>query len=173
MGRWKSARYSHFVSYFLKSQSYQFSDQSFLSLVTFSNEAYADFLENELPALFENIPLRERGEFIFKHDGSHPHFSRQVRDVLDTRYSDKWMDRGPIIWPARSPNLNVLDYFIWSHIKDLVEHIHNSTKAEARKAILVAFNTITEMAHHVTRNITRRAEICLRERGRHFKQFLH
>ncbi|EGI59615.1 hypothetical protein G5I_12233 [Acromyrmex echinatior] len=51
----------------------------------------------------------------------------------------------PIIWPARSPDLNVLDYFIWGHIKDLVEHIRNGTETEAREA---TFNTITlEMAH--------------------------
>ncbi|KYQ48387.1 hypothetical protein ALC60_12568 [Trachymyrmex zeteki] len=81
---------------------------------------------------------------------------------------------GPIIWPARSPDLNVLDYFIWGHIKNLVEHIRNGTEAEAREAILAAFNTITpEMAHRATRDITRRAEIYLRERGRHFEQFLH
>ncbi|KYN18781.1 hypothetical protein ALC57_08895, partial [Trachymyrmex cornetzi] len=140
-----------------------------------TGETYVDFLENELPALLEDVPLREREELIFQHDGAPAHFSRQARHVLDTRYPDRWMGRGgPIIWPARSPDLNVLDYFIWGHIKDLVEHIRNGTEAEAREAILAAFNTITpEMAHRATRNITRRAEICLREGGRHFEQFLH
>jgi len=81
---------------------------------------------------------------------------------------------GPIIWPARSPDLNVLDYFIWGYIKDLVEHRRDSTEAEVREAIRAAFNTITpEMAYRATRNIIRRAELCLREEGRHFEQFLH
>jgi len=45
---------------------------------------------------------------------------------------------------------------------------------EIREAILAAFNAITpEMAHRATRNIARRADFCLRERGRHFEQFLH
>ncbi|KYN04667.1 hypothetical protein ALC62_04460 [Cyphomyrmex costatus] len=140
-----------------------------------TGQTYAGFLENELPILLEDVPLREREELIFQHDGAPAHFSRLVRDVLDTRYPDRWMGRGgPIIWPARSPDLNVLDYFVWGYVKDLVEHIRDGTEAEAREAILAAFNTITpEMAHRATRNITRRAELCLRERGRHFEQFLH
>ena len=28
---------------------------------------------------------------------------------------------GSITWPTRSPDLNVLDYFVWAHIKDLIE----------------------------------------------------
>jgi len=53
-----------------------------------------------------------RTELIFQHDGAPPHFSRQVREILNAHYSDRWMDRGgPIIWPAW-PNLNALDYFV-------------------------------------------------------------
>ena len=29
---------------------------------------------------------------------------------------------GPITWSARLPDLKVLDYLVWSHIKDLIEH---------------------------------------------------
>lgn len=128
-----------------------------------------------MPALLEDVPLRERKELIFQHDGAPAHFSRQVRNILNARYPDRWMGRGgPIIWPAWSPDLNVLDYFIWNYIKDLVEHRREGTEAEVREAILAAFNTITpEMAYRATRNITRRAELCVQERGRHFEQLLH
>jgi len=37
----------------------------------------------------------------------------------------------------------VLDYFIWGHIKALVEHVRDSSEDEVRGAILAAFNTIT------------------------------
>ncbi|EZA48297.1 hypothetical protein X777_13941 [Ooceraea biroi] len=41
-----------------------------------------------------------------------------------------------------------------------------------REAIIAAFNTITpEMAYRATRNIIRRAELCVQKRGRHFEQF--
>ncbi|XP_071580324.1 uncharacterized protein [Temnothorax nylanderi] len=140
-----------------------------------NGEIYRNFLQNELPALLEDIPLHARAEIIFQHDGAPAHFSRQVREFLNAHYPDRWVGRGgPIIWPPRSPDLNVLDYFVWGHIKAVIEHRRDGTEAEVREAILAAFNTITpEMAYRATRNITRRAELCLQERGRHFEQLLH
>jgi len=78
---------------------------------------------------------------------------------------------GPIYWPTRSPDLNMLDYFI-CYIKTLIEHRRDED--EKRKAILAAFNVITpEMAHRATRNIVQRSDLYLQEQGWHFKQFLH
>lgn len=128
-----------------------------------------------MPVLLEDVPLRARETLIFQHDGAPPHYTRRVREILDERFPDKWIGRGgPITWPARSPDLNVLDYFVWGHIKAKVEHRRNGTEAEVREAIIAAFNTITpDMAHRATRQITRRAELCIREEGRHFEQFVH
>ena len=112
---------------------------------------------------------------IFQHDGAPAHFSRRVREFLNAHYPDRWMGRGgPIIWPARSPDLNVIDYFLWGYIKNLVDHRRDGTEEEVKAAIIAAFNTITpEMAYRASRNIIRRAELCLQKRGRHFEQFLH
>ncbi|XP_067204331.1 uncharacterized protein [Linepithema humile] len=86
-----------------------------------NGQRYAEFLENELPILLEDIPLRERETLIFQHDGAPAHYSRRVREILNDRFSDRWIGRGgPIVWPARSPDLNVLDYFVWGYIKALV-----------------------------------------------------
>lgn len=81
---------------------------------------------------------------------------------------------GPIAWPARSPDLNVLDFFVWGHIKSLIEQRRNGGENLVREAIVAAFHTITpDMAHRATRDIVRRAEFCIREGGRHIEQFLH
>jgi len=61
-----------------------------------------------------------------------------------------WVKDDPIIWLARSPDLNVLDYFVWSHIKNLVEHRRDGAEAEIRKAILADFNTITPVMTYCT-----------------------
>ena len=59
---------------------------------------------------------------------------------------------GPFTWPARSPDLNVLDYFVWGYIKNKVEHRRHGTEAEVRAEIVAAFDTITpDMAHRATR----------------------
>ena len=95
--------------------------------------------------------------------------------MLDARFPKRWMGRGgPITWPARSPDLNVLDYFVWDHIKDLIEHRRDGLEFdEVRDEIIAAFNIITSDMHHATRQIVRRAELCSQARGRHFEQLLH
>jgi hypothetical protein len=140
-----------------------------------NGETYAALVENQLPQLLEDVPLRARQRMIFQHDGAPAHYSRRVREILNTRFPDRWMGRGgPIIWPARSPDLNVLDYFVWGYIKAKVEHRRNGTEPEVRAAISAAFDTITpDMAHRATRQITRRAELCLQARGKHFEQLLN
>ncbi|XP_025154562.1 uncharacterized protein LOC112588531 [Harpegnathos saltator] len=139
-----------------------------------NGEIYADFIKNQLPGLLEDVPLQARAELIFQHDGTPAHFSRQVPDALDTRFPERWIGQGgPITWPPRSPDLNVLDYFLWGHVKNLIEQRRDGTEQEVREAIVAAFNTITpEMTHRATRDIQRRAKFCMRE-GRHFEQFLH
>lgn len=71
---------------------------------------------------------------------------------------------GPVTWPARSPNLNVLDFFVWGYIKSLIEDWRDGTENEVREAILAAFNAITsEMAYRATRNIIQRTELSVQE----------
>ena len=115
-----------------------------------------------------------RAELIYQQDGAPAHFSRQVRQFLNAHFPGRWIGRGgPIAWPARSPDLNVLDFFIWGFVKSLIENRRDGTENEVREAILAAFNTITpEMAYRATRSVVRRAELCIEEQGRHFEQLL-
>ncbi|EFN86231.1 hypothetical protein EAI_06977, partial [Harpegnathos saltator] len=52
-----------------------------------------DFLifHNFQIGLLEDVSLQARAELIFQHDGAPTHFSRQVRDILDTRFSERWV----------------------------------------------------------------------------------
>ncbi|EFN89519.1 hypothetical protein EAI_03069, partial [Harpegnathos saltator] len=61
---------------------------------------------------------------------------------------------GPITWPARSPDLNVLDYFVWGYVKSLVEQRRDGTEEEVRAAIITAFATIApDMAYRAMQEI--------------------
>jgi len=74
---------------------------------------YTDFIENQLPNFLEDILLREREMLIFQHDEAPAHYFRDVREIYDTRFRGRWIGRGGlIVWPARSSDLNVLDYFV-------------------------------------------------------------
>jgi len=68
----------------------------------------------------------------------------------------------------------VLDYFVWGHIKALVEHRRESPENEVHEAIRATFNNITpNMVRRATQQIVRRTELCLEARGKHFEQLLH
>ena len=50
---------------------------------------------------------------IFQLDGAPPHLGLHVRDALDREYPNRWIGRdGPTSWPARSPDLTPLDFFL-------------------------------------------------------------
>jgi len=35
-------------------------------------------------------------------------------------FSNRWIGHSePVNWPARSPDLTILDYFLWDYIKDI------------------------------------------------------
>ncbi|XP_070529987.1 uncharacterized protein [Cardiocondyla obscurior] len=138
-------------------------------------ERYAQFLENHLPILLEELPLQMQQTMIFQHDGAPPHYSRHARMVLDRHFPDRWIGRnGPISWPARSPDLNVLDYFVWGYIKNRVENVRDRNVEEVRENIIAAFNTITpNVAHRATRQIIQRARLCIQQQGNHFEQLMH
>jgi hypothetical protein len=63
---------------------------------------YAQFIGTELPDLLEIVPLAYGINDWFQH------FSRNVREILNNQYPQRWIGRGPHHWPARSPDLNHL-----------------------------------------------------------------
>ena len=86
----------------------------FILEVRLTGEAYLRFLEEELPRLLEDVPVNKRGRMYFEHDGAPPYSSREVRHFLNSRFPGRWIGSGgPHNWPARSPDLNPLDYCVW------------------------------------------------------------
>ncbi|GBM18465.1 hypothetical protein AVEN_66824-1 [Araneus ventricosus] len=57
---------------------------------------------------------------IFQQDGSPPHWSLEVRKVLDENFPSRWIGSGgPIPWPPRFPDITSLD-FLWGYVKNIV-----------------------------------------------------
>lgn len=81
-----------------------------------NSEMYLNMMENEIDALItqtlEDDPLLAEQDLHFQQDGAPPHYAAPVRRHLDMRYPERWIGRrGPVEWPARSPDLNPLDFF--------------------------------------------------------------
>ncbi|KAJ4441266.1 hypothetical protein ANN_11120 [Periplaneta americana] len=55
------------------------------------------------------------------HDGAPAHYCRIGRAYRNAVYPDQWIGRaGPTPWPARSPDMNPLDFYLWGRLKSLV-----------------------------------------------------
>ncbi|XP_050296652.1 uncharacterized protein LOC126736370 [Anthonomus grandis grandis] len=82
---------------------------------------YLQFLREELPILLEDVPLEIRQRMMFQHGGCPAHFARNVREFLDATYPGRWIGRGGTFpWPARSPDLTCLDFYLWGRVKEIV-----------------------------------------------------
>jgi len=74
-----------------------------------------------LPAYLENVPLAVRLNLWYQQDGALAHNARIVRMFLNQRFPNRWIGRGrPVLWPPRSPDLNLLDFVLWGYVKDAV-----------------------------------------------------
>ena len=127
-------------------------------------ESYLQFLRNQLPEVLEKIPLEVRRQMWFQHDGAPPRYTRIVRNYLDETFADTWIGRGGSInWPARSPDLNLLDFFLWGHVKGQVySRDLPRDENDLRARINAAMATVTEdMLDSAVQSLIVRARKCI------------
>ena len=64
-------------------------------------------------------------------------------------------------------------FMTWSHIKSIV-YSEEIASCKLKEKIIVAFHTLKQSnkLESVHRNLIRRAEVCVRQNGQHFQQFL-
>lgn len=140
--------------------------------------AYHRFLAYELPPLLEDIPIATRQRMWFMHDGAPAHFSLIARNWLNqpNHYENRWIGRGgPIAWPARSPDLNPCDFYLWGHCSALVYTRPVNDVDDLRQRIIDAFDTIRNspgILRRVNGSFYRRVEACIQADGGHFEQFI-
>ncbi|KAJ8942840.1 hypothetical protein NQ318_022855 [Aromia moschata] len=94
-----------------------FSDESTFStngVVSSQHCRYWNKLD-ELP------PLSYRTRMFFQQDWCPGHHVVTVRNWLNSEFNEHWIGRdGPILWPPRSPDLTILDFYLWGHLKQIV-----------------------------------------------------
>ena len=73
----------------------------------------------------------------FQQDGAAAHCGREVRAYLDTPFPHRWIGRrGEIEWPAKSPDLTPLHYFLWGYLKGKVYSTQPQSLDELQNQIL-------------------------------------
>lgn len=136
---------------------------------------YLHFLREDLPTLLEDVPLADLRDMWFQQDGCPAHFAVQVRDFLDQEYPGRWIGRsGTISWPARSPDLNPLDFFYWGVLKEKVYSKPIENVADLRERISQAAEAINSRryARLISRSFLRRCRACIEADGKQFEHLL-
>jgi len=124
----------------------------------------------------EDIPLKIRGQMYFQHDEAPPHYTRHVREYLNESFPNRWLDRGgAVAWPPRSPDLILLDYYVWGHMKTLAYETKVYSRAALRHRVFAAAKHIRNHPDNIasaTQSLLMRAENCIATGGGHFEQLL-
>lgn len=138
-------------------------------------ERYINILQNLEINYLDNLPLDDYRNIFYQHDGAPPHNGHLVNNYLQNLYDDQWIaNNGPICWPPRSPDLSVLDYFIWGTIKNMVYNTALTTIDDCMDRVRRAFQNLNpqsiKKATH--EQLLIRCEKCLEVQGRQFEHLL-
>ena len=137
-----------------------------------TGDIYANFLQDELPAILENVPLQTRWQMYYQHDGVTPHFSQVVRQYLNHKFPSPWIGHGSTQnWPPRSSDLNPLYYHVWGYMKTMVCACKVNTREELLQQIPSAAKSINNAAvlHTVTSFLVTWVRTCMQADGGHFE----
>lgn len=135
---------------------------------------YKEFLAENMSDFLEDVPLAERNKIIFQQDGAGPHNARVVTDHLNEQFPGRWMGRyGPISWPARSPDLNPLDFFLWGHCKEKIyRRLPEDVDDLNNKLHYAIWSIDNDILEKTQQNLLRRMRACVTMDGGHFEHLL-
>ena len=145
---------------------------------TVNGVRYVDMLQNKfLPAFRALLNAEEQNVFYFQQDGCPAHYSLVARAWLDANFANRWIGRrGPLQWPARSPDLAPPDFFLWGYLKDKIfTSTRPATMMQLQDAIrhyCAIVNDDKDLLASVMVNWNKRIQMCTRHGGSHFEQFL-
>lgn len=107
----------------------------------------------------------------FQQDGAPGHVAHATIQFLQEFFDERVISRG--IWPARSPDLTPLDFFLFGYLKNKIFQNRIHTLEELQEAITreiqnINVNTLIALFE----NKKRRVNLCLANGGGHFEHFL-
>lgn len=134
---------------------------------------YLQILEQFIEPIVDDLPLIQNTVY-YQQDGAPSHNAGIISQFLNEQFGNCWFgNRGPIHWPARSPDLTPLDFFLWGRIKDLTYQQRPNSREALEAALRHAFNLISpvELINAVN-NVRKRCRLCLNQNGAQFEHLL-
>lgn len=141
--------------------------------VKINKEVYVDILERHLLPWTETIFGDD--PWTFQQDGAPGHKAHMVQNWLRDNCPDfikvdpHW--RNPIgEWPPNSPDLNPLDYSVWSILEEKACAKPHSNVESLKRALKKAWKEITlETLEKIVDNFPKRLKACVDANGGHFE----
>ena len=107
--------------------------------VKVNTEAYLELLESKvLPWLKKTYP---QGNYVFQQDGAPAHTSRRTQKWLAANMSDFWEKT---LWPPSSPDLNPLDYSVWSVVENKACKTSHANVDHLKLSIIKVWKAMTK-----------------------------
>jgi transposase len=108
--------------------------------------------------------------FIFQQDSAPAHRARETIDLLRRETPDFI---APTLWPPNSPDLNPIDYKIWSAMEEKVYKQRIRDVDELRQRILTAWDELDQrVIDNAVRQWRTRLRACVQAKGGHFEHTL-
>eukprot|EP00731_Ephydatia_muelleri_P034096 Em0047g15a len=108
----------------------------FFTRGTVTGEKYIYMLKEVVWPIFEVLFEDDVPHMYYQQDGAPAHYLRGVRDWLNETFGTKWIGRGgPLEWPARSPDLTPMDFWLWGYLKEKV-YAHNPKTVDQLQAVI-------------------------------------
>jgi hypothetical protein len=115
--------------------------------------------------------LATRRQYWFQPNGTTPHTSNNVIGFLEDKFRGRVISRRTDVnWPAHSPDLNPLNYFLWGYAASLVIRRKPTTIPELMEVVEDVIATIPEeMIWKAAMNLPEGCCACLNAERGHFE----
>ncbi|GFR26771.1 uncharacterized protein TNCT_536051 [Trichonephila clavata] len=99
-----------------------------------------------------------------QQDGATCHTSRDSMEVLTEFFDDRVNCKR--LWPLRSPDLSILDFFLWRYLNNVTFRNNPQNLDELKSNILHAILDINSHTFRkVSTNLVKRVRLCVQESG--------
>jgi len=140
--------------------------------IFFNNTVNSErYINDILHPFFEQLTDNEKQNGTFQQDNATAHTAYASLAALEEVFEDRVISRGR--WPARSPDLNPCDYFLWGCLKAKAYENNPHTVADLQENIRNTIQSITEETlSKVYDNFIKRTQYCIDEVGHQFQHLL-
>lgn len=126
---------------------------------------------NILAPFFQLLSHYERENGYFQQDSATAHTAHNSLNDIKEVFEDRIISQG--LWPPRSPDLTVCDFYLWGTLKNRVYRNNPHSVDELKNSIRTEILKITEEElKRVNANFIKRCQECINADGHHFQHLL-